>query len=413
VTSLVTYTTGLGEGPRRAGISRRSTQIALHFQSKNVPFNEWLSQLTLCFAPFAGHLLTGIPSIVVLRKPEPPWYMRIGLFNPITIVWRYFIITDRRIRSRNWTPATMAASNAAFWNGSEWESSEKIMIQSEECLVKPPNMNRVSLMSISMIGTVIIAIQGVQAVYELGQQLTSRVALIQAIAGLFVPLGGKEYHLTFISWGIIVKADILASVASLFRLPAALWLSEEFGYKMLSRTPHHLQTPFTSTRGREYTELTSCDGTFSADRVEQKSMHESGRRYWAAILVRCAFLLAILGVILGFGLGHLIDGSKLTTTEFNASMLSIHFMYLVLCAAMFMLSTYYFLRGQGTETLIPCMQTLWYAVFTVFWYCLVVVAFVINALEMRRTVCGVYTTSPVNADLDTKLCAMVDNLPQI
>jgi cytochrome b subunit of formate dehydrogenase len=178
---------------------------------------------------------------------------------------------------------------------------------------------------------------------------------------------------------------------------------------MVSGTTQELQNTILANQNRRYTEMTN--GTWLAEQLEPKLMYKAGSRYWAAIFVRCVFLLAILGVILGFGLGHLVDGSKITSTEFNASMLSIHFVYLVLCAAMFLLGTYYFFRGRGTETLIPCMNSVWYAAFTVFWYCLVIVAFVINALEMRRTACGVYTTSPRNSDLDAKLCALVDNLP--
>jgi hypothetical protein len=194
-------------------------------------------------------------------------------------------------------------------------------------------------------------------------------------------------------------------------MPAALWLSDEFGYRVLSDAPSELHDISFNGRARGYSELASYDEARYQSEARLTTMHEAGPRYWTAILVRCLSILAILGVILGFGLGHLLDGAKIESEAFSASMLSIHFMYLILCAALFVLIAYYFIRGRATDTIIPCMNSKWYIWFTIFWYCLVLTSFIINAVEMRRTFCGVYTTSTPSAGLDNKLCALVDSLP--
>lgn len=89
-------------------------------------------------------------------------------------------------------------------------------------------------------------------------------------------------------------------------------------------------------------------------------------------------------------------------------MLSIHFTYLILVVTLLILTIYYTFTETTGSTLIPCMNSKWYAAFTIFRYVCIIAAFVINALEMRRTACGVYTTSPVSAGLDQRLCDLVD-----
>lgn len=233
----------------------RRTNIEIHYQSAHIPFNEWLSQLTLCLAPFAAHILTGVPPQIILRNPPPPFYLRLSLFNPITIIYRYILITIRRVRAKTWTATDMAASNAAFWDGEKWDGSEILMVKSKEWSMKVGRRNRVGILSVSMIGTGIVGVQGVQAVWSLGQQLVTKVAVIQAIAGLFIPLGGElslPYPLLSCLMLCVTRVLIMMDkfvVGSLFRLPPAHWLSDEFGYDMLSEAPlgFELITPSSSS----------------------------------------------------------------------------------------------------------------------------------------------------------------------
>jgi hypothetical protein len=280
----------------------------------------------------------------------------------------------------------MAASNVAFWTGTQWDGSEEIMIRSRASLNQCPSRSRVSLLSVSTIGTFIITIQGIQAFYELAQQMQTKVVLIQAIAGLFIPL----------------------AIGSLFRLPAALWLSNDFGYDTAIDESKNLVLEFTRTRSKGYRQLTDDEmrpgGTGQIDYSEYNHLLRP-QKYIPAILFRAALLIFIAALIFGFGLGHILSQSRGMSESFNASKLSIHVTYLVMLVVLCLLCLWYFFRGYATTTLIPCVNSLWYTIFTVFWYCLVIVAFVINSLEMRRTSCGVYTTDLVSDNKDDALCA--------
>src|SRR5665213_1142073 len=80
-------------------------KIVFTHQSQLNDTNQWFTMMTLCLAPLVSHLALGLPRTVLLppesadngSRPSsqslfPPWTERITLFNPITIVWRYYSI---------------------------------------------------------------------------------------------------------------------------------------------------------------------------------------------------------------------------------------------------------------------------------------------------------------------------------
>jgi hypothetical protein len=364
-------------------------RLKVIYQSQNIPFNEWLAQFTLCFTPFAAHLLTGVPSFV--RTPGaklPPVWRQIAFFHPMTIAWRYAMIADRRIRARAWSPADLAASNAAFWTGVHWDGSEAIMLESRAWVTRAPHRNRVDWISVSIVGTIIVTIQGVQAIYQLSEILWRHVTPIQGLAGLFVPL----------------------ALGSLFRIPCALWLTSDFGYgdgdgpAVDGSWP--LSRPDTGRTGQSMVAL-GVGGTLNMD--DQMAVHGSSMRsqkYWKAVLFRLFYLFFILAIILAFGVGHILAQPDLPEV---ASVITLHFLYISFCLVMFVLSIYYFVTQQGNTTLIPCINSTWYTIFTVLWYAWALVCIIFACIEMRRTTCGVYTTFPPSAGLDQQLCEFFES----
>lgn len=399
----------------------------INYQSSGIPLPEWLAQFTLCFAPFAAHVFTGIPNIVIANHKEPSSWHYINFYNPLTIVWRYIMITDRRIRSVHWTPEDLSASNAVFWTGNnKWDSSEEIMVTSRAWITQRPLRNRVSFLSVSMLGTLIITLQGIQALYQLFQIIWTKLTPIQALADIFIPLG----------------------VASLFRLPAALWLISEFGYDGWdheSDTMELTQRP-SSGVSADHSVAPKEVGTFSANdinllstssttyRSESYSMdssrplhakiniqHNNANRttqaarietnlrpqtFWKATLFRITFIFLMLCIVFIFGLGHLLAQKDNPT---NVSLLLGHFLYISLCATLLILSPYYFFRKMGSSTMIPCINSTWYTIYTIVWYVYAGVCIIFNCIEMRRTSCGVYTTFPPSAGLDDRLCSLYEN----
>jgi hypothetical protein len=76
-------------------------------------------------------------------------------FNPVSIVWRWYAIADRRLR----------ACNAVFWNSEKarWDGSEDIMLRSRVWISKAPGLSYVPLVSTSSLMAVVVILQGVQA----------------------------------------------------------------------------------------------------------------------------------------------------------------------------------------------------------------------------------------------------------
>lgn len=99
-------------------------------KTNTLRLEDWLSILTLCFAPLIAHVISGVP-IVVQQCPDPiSWLNYLCLYNPTTIIWWYLAIADQHIcYHRSWSAANMAASNALFWTSYGFNSSEEMMWQ--------------------------------------------------------------------------------------------------------------------------------------------------------------------------------------------------------------------------------------------------------------------------------------------
>src|SRR5436190_15830347 len=86
--------------------------LPLRPNARNTPIGEWLNMITLCLAPLATHIIFGVGKHVVLSGQHPRWTDKLPHFNPVSILWRYFAIADRRLRAKCWDRADMAGCNA-------------------------------------------------------------------------------------------------------------------------------------------------------------------------------------------------------------------------------------------------------------------------------------------------------------
>jgi hypothetical protein len=164
--------------------------IYLFTLQNNFNFNEWVSNLTLCVAPFIVHLLAGVPSPVYLCSHRPLWHEYLGHINPTSIIWRYLAITDRRARTKSkaWMPTSMTASNNLFWTWKGWDGSEQIIRESAQFLVRQPQETHVRLLSLSTMKTLIATSQGVQSLYTLLLTLSTKGSIGNSIVTIFLPL---------------------------------------------------------------------------------------------------------------------------------------------------------------------------------------------------------------------------------
>ncbi len=347
--------------------------IEFRVQCQNIPAYEWLGLLTLCFAPFASHILVGMPPLVLTSGRAIPWHRRLNLLNPTTIAWRYLMTTDRRLRTRrrHWTPEAMAVASAVFWTAAgRWDGAAVRAPGYQGRLFRPPPAATTPLLSTPSLGVAVVTVQGLMAVYQAVAVAGTGHPLFDGVANVFVSL----------------------AIISLFRILPARWLTQDFNF-------------------RDYDDYDDDDDGGGGGGDDDKSLatplldcaSPDLQSPWcpAAILLRGGFMLVLLAVFAAQAL-HIVAWFHATT---SVSAVSEHLLYHSLITATITIFTFQLLRPDGDSTVLPCINSPWYTAYTILWYLAAVYVVVINGLETRRTSCGVYTTLPASAGLDAQLCA--------
>ncbi|KAH0565443.1 hypothetical protein GP486_001160 [Trichoglossum hirsutum] len=341
--------------------------------------SDWINVLTLCLAPLASHIVFGLAEPVVLAGKHPPWTERLPLFNPVSIIWRYFAITDRRIRAKCWDRADMAACNAAFWDGERWDGSEEVMVASRRLLTKLPTRSHVLIVSGSTIATLTMALQGVQAITMIVNGATLLVGShIDGLPALFSFL----------------------AIMGFSRLGPALWLSNEYGYTdggepgKQSPMGTHGYLPVVDDTDREPSEVTR--------EMISKRLHPV--LHWRGILFRAIGFLTAL-VTIGLSIMSMLRGivwqfpGDPDNRPLSVSSILMTAMYLPLVLGTLIIHTAYIASGS---TVLPCVQSLWYKLYTYVLILLASLAFVAGAFETRvitcSPLCGKYTYLPKEFD---------------
>jgi hypothetical protein len=359
------------------------TILPITYQSKGLTCNDWVTLFTLCFAPLIAHVLAGVPQIVHLSQDRPHWRLKIGLFNPTTILWHYFAIADRRLRAKRWRPADMAASNAYFWTRKGWDGSEAVARKCQAYCVSFPISTHTTLLSGNTIKTVIVTLQGANALYFL--VLSSLPTANQFTFGSTASVGSLFFPL---------------AIFGLLRLFACFWLTDDFVFadcEELQTTAARLKEPeniqLVPTHKLSTVELlsdTDAQDCAGEDYLSPKS--------WRSRVFRALFLLPIFGLIVLcllylLPVAVLDEGYPIYTATTWALIVSYLFFLVVT------ISTYlfYFIRDRNTTTVLPCVTSWWYQVYTGVLMALILILIVISSIETRKSVCGYYTTWPEDA----------------
>ena len=377
---------------------------------------DWLSILTLCLSPLIAHILSGVPT-VVRRCPSPPtWLDTLCLYNPTTILWRYLAIVERRVRYRHrWDAVDMAATNALFWTSHGFDGSEDMMRQSRSFCTRIPHHHHSEIWSIDSIKTVIVTLQGIQAL----------VVLVRGILAL-ASIGNQPYNAT-ISMSTIFYP---LAVIGLLRLFAAPWLTENYTYhehetygssRILAQ--HIIHTP--SSDGPSYTAVRSSHDAKIVTPSNASLLPTSPMAIRdpsldvclppsrpclptqaAVVIVRCCYLgllCAILAICVCYMIPH--QGvTELLTQPPSASVLwLLPIMYIVFIVVSIILFIIYLIRcGRETTTVIPCLRTWWYRAYTLLFIATAIALIVLSGVYTRRTSCGQLTVFP--AELDQEVC---------
>ena len=245
-----------------------------------------------------------------------------------------------------------------------------------------PEHTHVEVASLTTMKTVITTLQGVSALY----------LLVGAMSGAALP--GVA-----IGFGIDAVFFPLA-ILGLLRLCAATWLTEDFVYQRggLRNVTTIVQTHRTllpkDSDMEPDQQPTALEPLITApyETAGFKSPTES----WKSCLFRIFFLLLLGGV---WTLALLIFTPVLGDTFFTTTTFLLGLFYFVFITVSLVLYAFYFIRGQTTTTILPCISSTWYRIYTLLLVGLVVVLIIIASIETNKSPTGLYTSAHLGTTL--------------
>lgn len=376
------------------------------YQSGDNTFSEWITLFTLCLAPLVAHIIAGVPQVSCLAKQRPRWHDRICHYNPISILWRYAAIADRRIRAQSWDVVDLAASNTLFWTANGWDGSEDMVEATLSFCARLPEDKRVSIFSGEMVKTIVVTLQGCQVVF-----LTTGIFQVYNLDG----------GLSFASRMGLDFIFFPVALLGLMRVFACLWLTKDFSYSHFSNSRQQAMGTYPKNFG-------SLSKSIDND---LDSLGRAGNRRWSTDTIRKApqllpapsgyglsypttltwssspvqlryqptttwpsriFRLFFLTLLIGLWVIAIliaIWSADLTATGF----LTLLFYHALLGSVTIILS-FYFICGRTTTTIIPCISSTWYKIHTACLFTLAIALFIVGCIETRQTPCGTYTSYP-------------------
>lgn len=371
------------------------------YQSRDISFSDWVSLITLCLAPLVAHVAAGAPQPSYLTRGRAPrWHDLICHYNPTSILWRYFAVTDRRLRARDWDVADIAAANALFWTDAGWDGSEAAAERSLAFCSRLPARARTELASWEMVKTVVVGLQAAQAFCSLGGSLlgSSNYIFRFALDNMFLPIG----------------------CLGLYRFCAALWVTDSFafidtsdpvsvavghhGRALPERQALHDRDKAQAPEARiEVAGRLSLDSFLDHPEAAADSSARHASRFfptsrWSSRLLRACWTLPLLALtafcIIYVAPWPFWHDRGWVGWIMPASAFAMVILYLVVFGASSLILLYYFVRGANTTTIIPCASMLWYKIYTIIISSMMVLVLILVALETARTPCGSYSVWP-------------------
>jgi hypothetical protein len=285
----------------------------------------------------------------------------------------------------------MAASNAYFWTERGWDGTEEMMGKSRVYCTSIPLHHRTELFSKETAKTIAITLQGVQAIYSLIGGLTGQMdyPLTVNLATIFFPL----------------------AVFGLMRLPTAPWITEDYryaDYHTIAESSRPLPDDHSALLGQAPL-LPKARTLMSMGMVEPYYSIDGcfhPFKSWRGFAVRIGFIIPLF-LLLILCIIYTLPASILSPSEtgfFTVSNFLLALFFLFLLSATVCVFTFYFFIHTSTSstTVIPCLTSMWYKIYTILLFLLMFVLFLVSALETRTSPCGQYTTIPKY--MDTILC---------
>jgi hypothetical protein len=211
------------------------------------------------------------------------------------------------------------------------------MIRSKNFPSKLPNSTHVDFLSGSTLATITMTVQGAYSVF-----IVLTYGSTSSLADFFAPL----------------------AVIGMFRLQSAFWLSNEGAYLPFGNWDSPIMTtPFEA-------------------RVSEELYSARGRR---GVVFRSWWICSMAGLA-GYDLYSSTAALFAISTWAHgdcmyASNILERVFYTVLTVGALTIHSFYVLRGQSRTTLIPCIQTMWYKIYTYLLILLALLGIAFSAVE--------------------------------
>lgn len=354
----------------------RGLNVEVTQNPQKLPFNEWAAILTLCLAPLIAHLIAGAPQVVLLHNSQPKWHDSMAIYNPLSIMWRYYAIAERGISTMSVSSTELAAVNVVYWTKDGWSGEEEYIRQGQSLCIRSPPRVVERIISAGGLKTVIVAIQGVAAV------------------GSLVP--GALSSNTSIS-----LADIFMGLAllGLSRMPAAYWLTDDYHIIHLFDSTRHQNDQQQILRTQTLVPLLQKQGhkvsSFPAEEQVVEISPNSPSRYsigLGAIVVRIIYMslaLLLLGLAMYQIVPTIIYDETLSLTAF---WMAIGYTLYALSGACIYLP--YFCKRNPQSLCMPCVNEVWYKALSAVFAMVAIGGLVAGCLETSRRLDGKYTSYP-------------------
>jgi hypothetical protein len=258
----------------------------------------------------------------------------------------------------------------------------------EYCVALPDNTHATFFSGIT-VQTLIVSLQGADALYIL-------------VIGLYQ--SGEFSASAILSVGTIFY---FLAIFGLLRLIASFWLTDDFSYV----NPEDLQAD-QATLIAEEPKSNGSSGKTQLSKVRSPPNYESfdipesrmredymSPNAWQSRLFRVFFLLPIIGLIISCII-YLAPpiGARSSNYGYSFSQFILILFYLFFLVASTIIYMVYFVRGHTATTVLPCVSSVWYQLYTGVLLALALVLVIITSIETRMTACGYYATWPSSLD---------------
>lgn len=254
---------------------------------------------------------------------------------------------------------------------------------------RTPGGTHVEWYSVTMLKTVITTLQGLSALYS----------LVGSLAG--IPNTSFAEHM-----GVDIIFFPLA-ILGLLRLCAAFWLTEDFEYYShttqsdgpSTTTSHGYKSLSHNEPDAELTKMDTAREPYLGTVPNYNAKFKRPGGSWPSRIFRTFYLVFLAGVWV-VSLLNMVPYTNSFKLGFTTTSFLVGLFYLLFLTMSIAIYAFYFIRGQTTTTLVPCIASTWYKIYSQVVLLFMFVLIIIAATETNKGPDGLYSTSPPLIRLD-------------